>query len=129
MVRKYTKALAAVCVILAATGASHASVLNEGQIKELVNGKRIYLKVPFGGEFPLKYQTSGVVTGDGSAVGLGKYLAPKDKGKWWIADGQLCQQWKEWYDGKTSCFVISDKNGKKFRWKRNDGRSGKGRVE
>lgn len=122
----------AVCIasfVLGFGSVASASVLNETEILKLVKGKRVFLKIPFGGEFPLKYKASGVVSGDGSGVGLGKFLAPKDTGKWWITDGRLCQKWTEWYKGKTLCFVISDKNGKDFRWKRSDGRTGKGRIE
>jgi len=129
MFNHMSKVLFVSATIIGATTNSHASVLNEKEIKQLVNGKKIFLTIPFGGEFPLKYNTTGVVRGDGTGTGLGKYLAPKDTGKWWIAEGQLCQKWSEWYKGKTTCFIISDKNGKKFRWKRDDGRSGKGRVE
>ena len=129
MFKLFGNAIGVLAVVFAATSFTQASVLDDVEIRKLVNGKRVFLKIPLGGEFPLKYQASGVVRGDGSGVGLGKFLAPKDTGRWWIADGRLCQKWKEWYKGKTTCFVISDKNGKNFRWKRSDGRKGKARVE
>ena len=129
MFREIGKAICIASIALGTVSVAHASILNETEIRKLIKGKRIFLKIPFGGEFPMKYSASGVVSGDGSGVGLGKFLAPKDKGNWWIAGGRLCQKWEKWYKGKTTCFVISDKNGKNFRWKREDGRSGKGRVE
>lgn len=106
-----------------------ASTLNNDQIRSLVNGKVVYLKIPIGGEFPLRYKSDGTVLGDGSAVGLAKFFTPKDKGRWWVKDNQLCQKWAEWYKGKTACFVISDLDEKQFKWKRNDGKEGEGRVK
>jgi hypothetical protein len=46
------------------------------------------------------------VTGDGTALGLGRWLAPKETGRWWVRGDRLCQQWPTWYDGKPSCFQI-----------------------
>lgn len=106
-----------------------ATPLEGKDIRSLVNGKKIFLKIPVVGEFPLVYERNGVVRGDGSAVGLAKYFAPKDEGRWWILDDKLCQKWGEWYKGRTICFVISDVSGKKFRWTRDDGRKGKARIE
>lgn len=108
---------------------ANAKVLNNAEINTLVSGKVIFLKIPFGGEFPLRYSTDGTVKGDGSGVGLGKYLAPKDEGRWWVVNNQLCQKWQEWYKGKKTCFLISNLDGKKFRWLRNDGKKGSGRVK
>lgn len=118
-----------VAAMLAASGASFASTLDGKAIEDLVSGKKVYLKIPIGGEFPLRYAKDGTVRGDGTSVGLGRFFAPKDEGKWWVRDDKLCQKWTEWYKGKTTCFVISDVEGKNFRWKRNDGREGEGRLE
>lgn len=129
MTRSLIKIALCSAVIFATPNLASASALNNQEIKALVNGNKIYLKIPFGGEFPLRYQKNGVVRGDGSGVGLGKYLAPTDEGRWWVKDNKLCQKWTEWYKGKTACFVISDVKGKKFRWLRSDGKKGGGRVE
>ncbi|MEO1066795.1 MAG: hypothetical protein AAFW47_05385 [Pseudomonadota bacterium] len=110
-------------------GPSVATPLNGEEIKDAISGKRVFLKVPFGGEFPLRYDPSGVVRGDGTAFGVGRFFSPKDEGKWWVRNGKLCQQWQEWYDGKTACFIISNYDGTKFKWLRDDGRKGKGRIE
>lgn len=106
-----------------------ADDLAGNDLRQLVTGKRVYLATPFGGEFPLNYRPSGVVTGDGSALGLGKLMAPKESGKWWVKDDQLCQQWPTWYDGKTTCFRISRTGGNSIQWIRDDGRQGRARIE
>lgn len=118
-----------VMVLFGAMATANASALNNNEIKSLVKGKVVFLKIPIGGEFPLRYRSNGTVLGDGSAVGLAKFFTPKDSGRWWVKDNQLCQKWEEWYKGKTACFVISNLDGKKFLWKRNDGKKGSGRVK
>lgn len=106
-----------------------AETLGGDDLRQLVSGKRIYLATPFGGEFPLNYRPSGSVTGDGTALGLGKYFAPKETGQWWVDGKRLCQKWPSWYDGKTTCFTISVTGNRTLRWVRDDGRSGKARIE
>lgn len=102
--------------------------LSGAEIESLITGKRIFLSVPLGGEFPLRYSKNGMVSGDGSAMGLGKYMAPKETGRWWVQNDQLCQQWKSWYKGQVACFQLFETGKNKLYWMRNDGRSGKARV-
>ena len=110
------------------TGPAAAEALKGSELKSLVSGKRIYLKTPFGGEFPLYYQTSGAVSGDGSALGLGKFMAPKETGKWWVDGQNLCQQWPTWYDGKKTCFTVEKTGPTTINWLRDDGKSGTARI-
>lgn len=126
-IRLTASALALSLVLPVASG--HSDDLAGDDLRQLVTGKRVYLATPFGGEFPLNYRSSGVVTGDGTAFGLGKLMAPKESGKWWVKDDQLCQQWPTWYDGKTTCFRISKTGGNSIEWLRDDGRQGKARIE
>jgi len=118
-----------VCVlaILAAAPAS-ASTLTGPEIRQTVTGKRIYLSVPMGGEFPLYYRPDGRIDGSGEAVGLGRFLKPKDSGRWWVAGDRLCQKWQTWYDGKTFCFTLANRGGDKVAWARDDGEKGVARI-
>lgn len=120
--------MAALCVFLAPIAAT-AEQLAGSELKSFVTGKRVYLATPFGGEFPLNYMSSGAVTGDGSALGLGRFLAPKETGRWWVRGDRLCQQWPTWYDGKPSCFQIRKTGERTLNWVRQDGRSGKARID
>lgn len=120
---------AAVLALLLVPAPASAEQLAGAELKQFVNGKRIYLATPFGGEFPLNYQRSGVVTGDGTALGLGKFFAPKESGRWWVKGENLCQQWPSWYDGKATCFRIKKTGDRSLDWVRDDGRSGKARIE
>lgn len=97
-------------------------------LRQAVSGKRIYLAVPLGGELPLFYRPDGRVDGSGEAVGLGRFLKPKDTGRWWVQGGQLCQKWQAWYDGRTYCFTIRDLGGNKIAWSRDDGEKGVARI-
>jgi hypothetical protein len=119
--------LLAVLAALAATPAA-ASTLTGPEIRQAVTGKRIYLAVPLGGEFPLYYRPDGRIDGSGEAVGLGRFLKPKDSGRWWVAGDRLCQKWQTWYDGKTFCFTLASRGGDKVAWARDDGEKGVARV-
>jgi len=112
-----------------APAAASAEQLAGSALKQFVAGKRVYLATPFGGEFPLNYKRTGVVTGDGTALGLGKFLAPKESGSWWVTGENLCQQWPTWYDGKPTCFKIRKTGERSLNWVRDDGRRGKARIE
>ena len=130
MIRTVCASTAALLAVsLSATVPAQAENVQGQELKSLVSGKRIYLQTPFGGEFPLYYQTSGVVSGDGTALGLGKFMAPKEKGKWWVNGANLCQQWPTWYDGKTSCFTITPAGPGRIGWVRDDGTKGRARID
>lgn len=122
-------AIATAAVLMAAAvSPAFAEKLSGGDIKDLVDGKRIFLKVPLGGEFPLYYQSNGQVTGDGTSLGLGKYFAPKETGRWFVKGNELCQQFPTWYDGKVSCFTLSKTGETSLQWRRDDGYSGRARI-
>lgn len=97
-------------------------------IKQLIAGKRIYLAVPAGGEFPLYYRTDGQVDGSGEAVGLGRLLKRNDTGRWWVDGKNLCQKWENWYEGKTTCFTLTDLGDNKLKWVQDNGDTGIARI-
>lgn len=97
-------------------------------LRSFMSGKRVYLAVPFGGELPITYRRNGTVDGSGEAVGLGKYMTPKDRGRWWVAGNRVCQKWQEWYDGRTFCFTVSKLSEGRIRWVRDDGKTGVARI-
>lgn len=97
-------------------------------IKLLIEGRRIYLKVPAGGEFPLYYRPGGVVDGSGKATGLGIFARVSDEGRWWVSGDQLCQQWQKYEDGKRFCFRLFQRQDGQLSWYRDDGLSGLARI-
>jgi hypothetical protein len=98
------------------------------ELKRLIAGRRVYLAVPLGGEFPLHYQADGRVDGTGEAIGLGRFLKPTDSGHWWVHGAQLCQKWESWYDGKVFCFTIRRESATRIAWRRGDGYAGTARL-
>ena len=114
--------------VQASSAVDKDKLLSGPVITQRVKGKRIYIEVPFGGEIPLYYRADGYVDGSGEAVGLGRYLAPTDSGRWWVDDNRLCQQWTTWYDGRVFCFTLEALADDQLYWRRDDGEEGKARV-
>jgi hypothetical protein len=104
-----------------------AGDMKGSDIKTAVSGKRVVLS-SVGFEFPLFYNNDGKVTGDGSAVGLSKFFAPKETGSWWVANNQLCQKFPTWYKGQTYCFTLQTTGPNNLSWRRNDGYSGSAKI-
>ncbi len=119
---------APVLALAVLAGPAAAEKLSGKALQAFISGKRIYLAVPLGGEIPLSYRHGGTVDGTGEAAGLGRYMAPKDKGRWWVSGDRLCQTWQQWYDGKTFCFTVTRLADDRIRWVRDDGRSGVARL-
>lgn len=105
-----------------------AAVLKGPALKNLISGKRVYIQTPFGGEFPLHYRPNGEVSGDGTALGLGRFMAPTETGHWWVKGPNLCQKWPTWYHGRTTCFTIERTGSGEVRWVHDDGKIGKARI-
>jgi hypothetical protein len=104
------------------------NMLNAEEIRSEIIGRQIFLATPLGGEIPLNYRINGRVDGSGEAVGLGRFLQPKDKGRWWISGNSLCQQWETWYDGARMCFTLERTSPTKLIWRRDNGESGTARL-
>lgn len=121
-----TIAIAVVCAVTASEAAAERYRANE--IKGEIVGRRIFLAAPLGGEFPLNYRTTGSVDGDGEALGLGRFVKPKDTGTWWIQSDRLCQRFRTWYDGRSMCFELYRVDEMRLKWIRNDGKTGIARI-
>lgn len=121
-------AIAALLLCAPAQAAGKGEPLSGPALKSFMSGKRVFLKVPLGGELPLTYRPNGTVDGSGEAAGLGRYARPKDSGRWWVSGANLCQKWKEWYKGRTFCFTVSKLSATRIYWRRDDGTEGVSRV-
>lgn len=107
---------------------AHASSFSASDIQSEIIGRTIYLATPLGGEFPLNYRPSGKVDGNGEALGLGRFVQPKDEGRWWINGNQLCQQFENWYDGSAMCFQLTRTGARTLTWVRDNGETGTARI-
>jgi hypothetical protein len=105
-----------------------AELLTGESLRRLVSGKTVYLAAPLGGEFPLKYRADGSVNGDGNAVGLGRFYATRETGRWFMQGDNLCQQFPTWYSGQRLCFSVRKLDGDKIKWTRDNGETGIARV-
>ena len=107
---------------------ARADAMTGEEIRRDIIGRTIFLAAPISGEFPLNYRQSGVVDGDGAALGLGKIIKPNDTGKWSIEGDKLCQQFKTWYNGEKMCFVLTRLKADAVKWVRNNGETGIARI-
>jgi hypothetical protein len=107
---------------------AQAETLSGPELRKRIVGRTVYLSAPLGGEFPLIYRQDGTVSGDGTSVGLGRFFATKETGRWTISGNQLCQQFPTWYQGTRLCFTVSQLEGDKIRWVRDNGQTGVARV-
>ena len=98
------------------------------ELRQAVSGKTVYLNIS-GFELPISYATNGRMSGKMSTVAasFSRGDGAQDRGKWWVAGDQLCQQWTSWMDGKAYCYRLT-RDGSTVRWVRNDGRSGTARI-
>ena len=124
------KILAAIVTGLTSPQTLHANQqqYSASEIENTIIGRRIYLAVPFGGEFPLNYRRDGRVDGTGEALGLGRFAKPSDTGKWWIDGNRLCQKFTSWYKGEPMCFVLERVGANTLKWTRNNGQTGTARI-
>jgi hypothetical protein len=114
---------------LAATAAlAEPTTLDGDELKKAISGKTVFLNIS-GFELPITYAANGRMTGKMGtiAASFSRGDGAQDRGKWWVAGDQLCQQWTSWMDGKQYCYRLS-REGATVRWTRNDGRSGTARI-
>jgi hypothetical protein len=120
--------LAAGLALLATTSLAEPAQLAGDELRQAVSGKTVYLNIA-GFEPPISYAANGRMSGRMSTVAasFSRGDGAQDRGKWWVAGGQLCQQWTSWMDGKAYCYRLT-RDGSTVRWVRNDGRSGTARI-
>jgi hypothetical protein len=115
-------------ITVMSAGAATAKPMTAADIRRDIVGRTIFLAAPLGGEFPLNYRRGGSVDGNGTALGLGRFIAPKDRGRWWIAGNRLCQRFQVWYEGTPMCFNLTRIDANRLRWVRDNGESGVARI-
>jgi hypothetical protein len=120
--------IATAVTLAAAASPAVAKTLSGDQLKQLVTGRTVFLSAPLGGEFPLRYRPDGTVSGDGEAVGLGRFFAARETGRWFMRGDNLCQQFPTWYGGERLCFTVQELGNNRIRWTRDNGQTGIARV-
>lgn len=112
---------------LSETQAGEAALSGDG-LRKAVSGKTVFLNIS-GFELPIQYSSRGTMKGSMGTVAaaFSRGDGSTDRGKWWIADDQLCQKWSSWMESRTYCYKFS-LTGKTVHWVRNDGRTGTARI-
>jgi hypothetical protein len=120
--------VAAGLMVPATAALAEPAQLAGDELRQAISGKTVYLNIS-GFELPINYAANGRMSGKMSTVAasFSRGDGAQDRGKWWVAGDQLCQQWTSWMDGKTYCYRLT-RDGSTVRWVRNDGRSGTARI-
>jgi hypothetical protein len=120
--------VAAALVLPATASLAEPAQLAGDELRQAISGKTVYLNIA-GFELPINYAANGRMSGKMSTVAasFSRGDGAQDRGKWWVAGDQLCQQWTSWMDGKAYCYRLT-RDGSTVRWVRNDGRSGTARI-
>lgn len=118
----------AALIVVAMPKVGEASTMDNREIKAMISGKQVNLKTRWG-SFPLRYARNGRVTGDGTGLGLARFFAPKETGRWWVQNDRMCQRFPTWYDGRTFCFRLTKNGPRTIEWVRSDGASGTATVK
>jgi hypothetical protein len=114
--------------LLATAALAEPLELAGDELRKAISGKTVYLNIS-GFELPIHYAANGRMLGKMSTVAasFSRGDGAQDRGKWWVSDDQLCQQWTSWMDGKAYCYRLTQE-GSTVRWVRDDGRSGTARI-
>jgi hypothetical protein len=120
--------VAANLALPATASLAEPSMLAGDDLRQAISGKTVYLNIS-GFELPIRYAANGRMSGKMSTVAasFSRGDGAQDRGKWWVAGDQLCQQWTSWMEGKSYCYRLT-RNGASVQWVRNDGRSGTARI-
>ena len=125
--RVTTASFCLVALLASATGLRSAPVaLTDDDLKKIVPGATIAIDTPLGASLPIVFGHDGLMTG--KAGMLEPFLgAAKDRGRWWIERGRLCQKWFRWFDAEARCVALSQ-DGQVFHWRQDSGRTGTAKM-
>jgi hypothetical protein len=123
-----TLVVAMALTLLATAVRAELVTLSGDGLRNAISGKTVFLNIS-GFELPISYAANGRMSGKMGAVAasFARGDGAQDRGKWWVADNQLCQQWSSWMEGKSYCYRLT-RDGATVHWVRNDGRSGTARI-
>jgi hypothetical protein len=123
-----TLVVAMALALLATAVRAELVTLSGDGLRNAISGKTVFLNIS-GFELPISYAATGRMSGKmgAMAASFARGDGAQDRGKWWVAGDQLCQQWSSWMEGKFYCYRLT-REGATVHWMRNDGRSGTARI-
>ena len=95
-------------------------------IREMVSGRKVYIKTSLGAVIPVTFLSDGSMRGHAPSLSfvLG---SSSDRGRWWVEKARLCKKWRIWLNRKKRCIRLTQR-GKTVYWRSDDGRSGTARI-
>ena len=121
--------IGAMLVAGAGVGAVAAPLpLGEDELKVAIGGKTVAIDTPLGLPITVTYGANGIMTGT-AGTALAVYLgSAKDRGRWQIKNGKLCQKWFKWLAAETTCLTLRQ-DGAKIFWRSDEGKTGTAMIE
>ena len=118
--------IAGVLALIHASAHAEPVPLGGDMLQRAVAGKTVHLDTPLGVAIPITFHANGTMSGK---AGVLEYFlgAEADRGRWWVADGKLCQKWFKWLDAQPSCMRLQQ-DGDRIFWRRDDGVNGTARI-
>src|SRR5262245_22295885 len=94
-----TLVVAMALALLATAVRAELVTLSGGGLRNAISGKTVFLNIS-GFELPISYAANGRMSGKMGAVAasFSHGDGAQDRGKWWVAGDQLCQQWSSWME-------------------------------
>ncbi len=114
------------CIAVASAAAAEPVRLKTAALKSTFTGALVEMDTPAGTVIPVRFNGNGLVSGEAGVLGpvLG---AARDRGRWWVADDELCMKWFRWFEAKQRCVRLS-LDGARIFWSGEEGRTGTGRI-
>ena len=118
--------IAGVFALIGHSAQAEPVTLGGDMLQRAVAGKTVHLDTPLGVAIPITFHANGTMSGK---AGVLEYFlgAEADRGRWWVADGKLCQKWFKWLDAQPSCMRLQQ-DGDRIFWRRDDGVNGTARI-
>ncbi|MFV0298678.1 MAG: hypothetical protein ACK5JT_21455 [Hyphomicrobiaceae bacterium] len=113
---------------LATAAEARSGSFGHEDLKKAVSGKTVKISTPIGLPLTVNYGANGIMVGSvGSA--LAAYLgSAKDRGRWKIRNGKLCQKWFKWLASEEICMELSQAGGT-IHWRTDSGRTGTAEIQ
>ncbi len=101
-------------------------ISSDDRIRQMISDRKVLLRTHVGVVIPIVYDSNGRMSGEAGALSF--FLgSSRDKGRWWVEKGKLCQKWRIWLDRDTHCMRLKKRRGT-IRWHADDGKSGTARI-
>ena len=98
----------------------------DDRIRQLVSDRKVLLRTHVSIVVPIVFEANGRMTGEAGSLSF--FLgASRDKGRWWVKKGKLCQKWQVWLDRDVHCIRLTKRRGTIW-WHADDGKQGTARI-